>query len=330
MNRLRIFILVSLLLSVVAPLSSQVSQQVNRTSDGKYTVQTQVQEVVMSCTVLDKKGHLVTDLSRENFSVTEDRTKRPIVGLKHEDVPVSMAIIVDDSGSMRKKRPSVIEAALDLIRASNAEDEALIVHFSSQTFVDQDLTSDLSKLRIGLQQTANISGGGTALYDAVINSAGKLVRTARHHKQVLILVTDGDDNASVHELAEAVRSVQELDGPIVYAIGLLSETSGPEMHRSERALDKLADETGGIAFFPASVDEIGAIAAEVARDIRSQYTLAYRPPEPANSRQYRPVHVEAKTANGGKLVVRTRKGYTAGPSPLGNITLVKSPESPRQ
>jgi len=290
----------------VAPARATKLQQ---SSTGSYALQTGVEEVVLSCTVLDKDKHLVAGLKQQDFVVTEDKSLRPIIAFKHEDVPVSMALLVDDSASMRNARESVNLAALDLVKASNPVDEALVIHFSTQVFLDQDFSSNIDRLRQGLQASALVSGGGTALYDAVITAGARVAKTATHRKQVLIIVTDGEDNASIHTLEEAVRHVQDLNGPTIYPIGLLFDRKSGEASRSKKILQTLADETGGVAFFPGSVGEVDAVATEVAREIRNQYTIAYRPQRLDAATSFRVIHVKVKVPGLTNLVVHTRKGY---------------------
>jgi VWFA-related protein len=203
----------------------------------------------------------------------------------------------------------VNKSALDLIAASNPQDEAFVVNFSDEAFIDQEFTSDVNKLRDGLSHME--SRGGTALYDAVAASADKLVADAKHPKQVLILITDGEDNASSVNLEQTIGRVQRLSGPIIYSIGLLF---GDEMSRSEakharRALEMLSTETGGMAFFPKNIEQIDQVAAEVARDIRNQYTLGYHSTKPTTEPGFRRVEVQASGKGDGKLTVRTRTGY---------------------
>jgi len=215
--------------------------------------------------------------------------------------------VVDNSGSMSRKRPAVNKSALDLIAASNPQDEAFVVNFSDEAFIDQPFTSDLNKLREGLAHIE--SRGGTALYDAVVASADELAADAKRPKQVLVLITDGEDNASTLSLEQTIRRVQLLSGPVIYTIGLLfgDEMTRSEVHHARRALEMLSTETGGIAFFPKSIEQIDQIAAEVARDIRNQYTLVYHSTKPTTEPGFRRVQV---TADGkGKLIVRTRTGY---------------------
>jgi VWFA-related protein len=273
-----------------------------------YVLQANVEEVVLNCTVLDGT-RLVEDLKGENFQVFEDGTKQNIISFQHTDLPVSIALVIDNSGSMYRKRPSVNKSALDLIQVSNPQDEAFVVNFSDEAFIDQDFTSDLNKLRDGLSHID--SRGGTALYDAVVASADKLVADAKRPKQVIVIITDGEDNASTLNLEQTIRRVQELSGPVIYTIGLLfgDEMSHAEVRHARRALEMLSTETGGLAFFPKSMEDVDQIAAEVARDIRSQYTIGYHSTKPTTEPGFRHVQVTADEKGANKLTVRTRTGY---------------------
>jgi VWFA-related protein len=273
-----------------------------------YVLHTNVEEVVLNATVL-QGTQLVQNLKKENFEVFEDGVKQNIISFQHTDLPVSIALVVDNSGSMSKKRPSVNKSALDLVEASNPEDEAFVVNFSDEAYIDQEFTSNINKLRDGLSHIE--SRGGTALYDAVVASADKLVSDAKRPKQVLVLITDGEDNASTLTLEQTIRRVQELSGPVIYSIGLLfgDEMSHAEVRHARRALEMLSTETGGIAFFPKSIEQVDEIAAEVARDIRSQYTIGYHSSKATTEPGFRRVSVTAEAPGTGKLSVRTRTGY---------------------
>jgi Ca-activated chloride channel homolog len=280
-----------------------------------FVLHTDVEEVALNATVIEG-NKLVPDLKKENFEVYEDGTKQTILSFQHTDLPVSIAMVVDNSGSMSRKRPSVNKSALDLIEASNPQDEAFVVNFSDEAFIDQEFTSDVNKLRDGLGHIE--SRGGTALYDAVVASADKLAADAKRPKQVLILITDGEDNASTLNLEQTIRRVQQLSGPVIYSIGLLfgDEMSHGEVRHAQRALEMLSTETGGIAFFPRSIEQIDQIAAEVARDIRNQYTIGYRSTKPTTEPGFRRVQVKADAKGMGKLTVRTRTGYFPVVRPL--------------
>jgi Ca-activated chloride channel homolog len=273
-----------------------------------YVLRTDVEEVALNATVLDGT-RLVQNLKEENFDVYEDGVKQTLISFQHSDVPVSIALVVDNSGSMSRKRPSVNKSALDLVQASNPQDEAFVVNFSDEAFIDQEFTSDINKLRDGLSHIE--SRGGTALYDAVVASADKLVADAKRPKQVLVIITDGEDNASTLTLEQTIRRVQQLSGPEIYSIGLLfgDEMSRSEARHAHRALEMLSTETGGMAFFPRSIDQIDEVAAEVARDIRNQYTLGYHSTKPSTVPGFRRIQVTAEAKGMGKLTVRTRTGY---------------------
>jgi len=295
--------------SAGAQQPSQARETVQKGANGTYTLHANVTEVVLYATVVDKHGHLVTTLQKQNFSVKEDGVPQTISSLREEDVPVSMAILIDNSASMGSKRAAVNRAAIDLVRASNPQDEAFIVNFSDEAFLDQDFTSNIGLLEKGLSHID--SRGGTALYDAVIAAAGHLAEKAKRPKQVILIVTDGEDNSSSDTLEQTVKSVQKLDGPIVYSIGLLYNEPHGESGRARKALKTLSDQTGGIAFFPQSLAKVGPIAQEVARDIRRQYILGYHPSRPISQGGYRSIQVAAHAKGLGRLTVRTRAGYYA-------------------
>jgi VWFA-related protein len=218
---------------------------------------------------------------------------------------------------MRDKRAAVNAAALNLLRASNPQDATFIVNFSDHAILDQGFTSDIVALDRGLSHFD--SKGTTAMFDAVAASADELANHAKHPKQVLLVITDGADNASRLDMEQAIHRVQNLGGPVVYSVGLLFETDKEESQRARQALEIMSKETGGIAYFPSSLQDVDSIAVEVARDIRNQYTIGYHSTKPANLGGYRVVHVEARAPNHGKLIVRTRKGYYASKQAPQNI-----------
>jgi VWFA-related protein len=257
--------------------------------------------------VLDEKHRMVTDLARGDFAVYENGQPQPITGFHREDVPVSIGIVIDNSGSMRDKRPAVNQAALNLVRASNSQDEVFIVNFNDEYYLDQDFTASLPRLQDGLEKID--SRGGTALYDAIVASADHLEKNAKLDKRVILVVTDGEDNASRESLEQAIRHLDVENGPTVYTIGLLGDE---HQKRARRALQEISEHTGGISFFPKNLSEVDSISREVAHDIRSQYTIIYKPDQANLGGGYRTVKVQARAPGHGKLFVRTRTGYYAG------------------
>ena len=294
-----------------------------RGAGGRFTLTQNVNEVVLNVSVFDKQDRLINDLTKGDFKVWEDGVPQKIISVEHQDVPVSMGILIDNSGSMRDKRAAVNEAALDLVRASNPDDQAFVVNFSDVAYIDQDFTSSIAKLRDGLSHID--SRGGTALYDAVVASADHLEKYAKRPKQVLLVITDGVDNASSLDLEQTIRKVQDLQGPVVYTIGLLfgPETDPREAHRARRVLQLLSDDTGGLAFFPKNLSQVDPVAAEVAQDIRSQYTISYHSTKPMSVPGYRTIKVEAQARGYGRLIVRTRSGYYPTPATPAKLAAAK-------
>jgi len=277
--------------------------------NGRYTIHENAYEVRLNASVFDQSGRSIQTLDQGAFHIYEDGVPQTISSFRHEDLPVSLGILIDSSGSMYDKRAAVDEASLDLVKLSNPQDEAFLVDFSYEAFIDQDLTSDINKLQQGLSYVK--SAGGTAIYDALVASADYLTRNAKHPKQVLLIVTDGEDNASSATLDQAIRRIQDLDGPVVYCVGLLfgEDESKSDMRHARRVLETLAEETGGQAYFPRSLKEVDPIAREVANDIRTQYTITYHSTKAPELGGFRQIHVEAKEKGFSKLTVRTRSGY---------------------
>lgn len=277
-------------------------------SGDRFSIRVQAEEVTLQATVVDNKKHLVTSLVPGNFEVYEDGQVQHITSFRREDIPVSIGIVVDNSGSMRTKRAAVTKAVVNLVQASNPKDEVFIVNFSDEPFLDQPFTSKVDQMREALDRVD--SHGGTALYDAVIASADYLSKGGTRDKKVLLVVTDGDDNESRESLEQAVRTVGNEKGPTIYAIGILS----PEDRKrtAKRALEALSSQTGGVAFFPKDLVEVDEISQEVARDIRNQYTITYKPTNPRANGGYRQIKVVAREPGSKDLLtVRTRSGYFA-------------------
>jgi Ca-activated chloride channel homolog len=301
------------------PAGVQNKPEAPRTGrNGEYVFTAEVQEVQLHATVVDQHNRSVTGLNRNDFQVFEDGQPQQITQFGREDVPVSLGILIDNSGSMRDKRQAVNQAALNLIKASNPNDEVFVVNFNDEAYIDQDFTADLNKLREGLEHID--SRGGTAMYDAVVASADHLAKAGRKEKKVLLVVTDGEDNASRDTLEQAVRRVQDEKGPTIYTIGLLGSE---KQKRARRALEALSLQTGGVGYFPKDLAEVNDISLSIAHDIRSQYLIQYRPNRPQQTGDYRTVRVEAHAGGYGKLQVRTKTGYYAGQERAANTAANK-------
>jgi Ca-activated chloride channel homolog len=266
--------------------------------------------VVLHTSVLDDRGKFVDGLTEENFRVYEDKVEQKLSVFKREDIPVSMGLVIDNSGSMRDKRPRVNEAALTLVQSSNPQDEAFVVNFNDDFYLDldKDFSSSVPELKEALERID--ARGSTALYDAIIGSLDHLKKGSKE-KKVLLIVTDGEDNTSRNSLEKTVREIQKTD-TVIYTIGLLSQESKKSAKTAKRALTEIAQASGGVAFFPENVEDVHSICEQVAHDIRHQYTLAYYPSNAARDGSFRSVHVDVIPPRGhGKLVARTRNGYYA-------------------
>ncbi len=293
--------------TVQAPAGRPQGQEPSREDNGVFVFKKQVEEVVLHATVLDDKHRLVTGLTKNDFQVFEDGAPQQITSFRREDIPVALGIVIDNSGSMRDKRPAVNQAAVNLVRSSNPQDAVCVVNFNDEYYLDQDFTNQIPQLQEALARIE--SRGGTALYDAVVASAEHLKKNARLDKKVLLVVTDGEDNASRESLEQAIRRLQAENGPTVYTVGLLGEE---RQRRARRALTEMAEQTGGIAFFPKNLGEVDSITQSVAHDIRNQYTIGYKPVRPQAQGGYRTIKVDAHAPGYKRLMVRTRSGYYPG------------------
>ena len=289
------------------PAGRGQGQEPSREEGGVYVFKTRVEEVVLHATVIDDKHRLVTGLTKNDFQVFEDGAPQQITSFRREDIPVALGVVIDNSGSMRDKRPQVNQAAINLVRASNPQDEVFIVNFNDEYYLDQDFTSQVPQLKEALDRIE--SRGGTALYDAVVASADHLKKNGRLDKKVLLVVTDGEDNASRESLEQAIRRLQAENGPTVYTVGILGSE---KQRRARRALTEMAEQTGGVAFFPKDLGEVDSITQAVAHDIRNQYTIGYRPSNSRAQGGYRTIKVDARAPGYKHLQVRTRSGYYPG------------------
>jgi len=272
-----------------------------------FTFRTDTRLVDLHATVVDKAGHLVLNLPQSAFTVYENGVKQEVTTFRREDVPVSLGLVIDNSASMHEKRAKVGSAALALVKASNPEDEVFILNFNEETSIEADYTNDINKLADALK-TIN-SKGGTAMRDALRMGIEHLRHGGKKEKRILLVVTDGEDNASVETLDHVIQSAQQ-NGVIIYSIGLLSDDEPHEAERAKRALDALTFATGGQVWYPQELSEVDGIAREVAHEIRSQYILGYTPTNLAQDGTFRRIRVTLNAP--GDPTVRTRSGYYAG------------------
>src|SRR5258707_12050539 len=266
--------------------------------------------VVLHTTVIDDRQRFADGLKQENFRVFEDKVEQKLSVFKREDVPVSMGLVIDNSGSMREKRPRVNEAALTLVQASNPRDEAFVVNFNDDFYLDldKDFTSSIPELKEALERID--SRGSTALRDAIIGSLDHLKKGSKD-KKVLLVVTDGEDNASHNSLEKTLREIQKTD-TVIYTIGLLGSEGKKEAKRAKKVLQEIAAASGGVAYFPENVEDVHSICEQVAHDIRNQYTLPYYPSNPNRAGSFRAAPAEAIPPRApAKLLARSRNGSYA-------------------
>jgi VWFA-related protein len=263
--------------------------------------------VILSATVLDRHNALVSGLNKDNFQIHEDGVLQQIKNFSHEDIPVTVGILIDNSGSMGPKRADVIAAAMAFARSSNPQDQMFVVNFNDHVSFGlpprTPFTDQQDQLRAALSEITTI--GQTSLYDGVA-AALEHLKQGNRDKKVLILISDGGDNASKHTLAQVIDMAKH-SAAIIYAIGIFDEQDGDQ---NPGVLRRFAKETGGEAFFPESPRDITSICEGIASDIRTQYTLTYVPTVASQDGRYRAIEVKASTRGRGRLSVRTRTGYS--------------------
>jgi len=287
------------------PPEQQASPQQSEPEPGQFVFKKQVEEVVLRGVVVDQENNLVSNLRPDAFTIYEDGKLQKMTSFHQENAPLALGILIDNSGSMLPKRQKVNDAALTLVRSSNTQDEVFVVNFGEEYYLDQDFTSDVGKLKAALDRVE--TRGSTALYDAIVASAKHIRQDSTIQKRVLLVVTDGRDNASEESLEEAVRELQRRDGPVVYVIGFLDQTK--QAGAAMRALQTIASNTGGAAYFPRNLAEVDSITKSIAFDIRNQYVIGYKSSNPSEGHAFHTIEVQAHESSRRQLRVRTRTGY---------------------
>ncbi len=301
--------LLTFLLILVGACDGTQAPSAPKTQDaGPYRISVDVDLVVLHATVTGRRGNPVSGLREEDFQVYEDGVPQQLVLFRHEDIPVTVGLVVDHSGSMQRKIRDVVAAAGTFARSSNPDDQMFVVNFSDTASLGLPdhvrFTGNTSELEQAISGLATV--GKTALYDAISLSL-QHVEMGNRDKKALIVISDGGDNASTHSLAQIMRMSEE-SNTIIYTIGLFDEY---DEDRNPGVLKKLAQATGGEAFFPEEIGPVVGICKRIAQDIRSQYTLGYIPTNKKIDGTYRAVQVSARAPHRGSLFVRTRTGYIA-------------------
>lgn len=318
-----IFCCLNLMALVTASAAAPPNSRTAATSpkSNQFAINVNVNMVVLHASVLDHKGHLVNNLKASNFRVYEDGVLQHLAVFSHADIPVTMGIVIDDSGSMRDKRPSVDAAAYTFVKTSNPFDQVFVVNFNDEYYLDTpgNFATNKQQLKAALDKID--SRGGTALYDAVYASLDHL-KLGSHSKKVLLVITDGEDNASRYTFAQLIRHAEQSNA-VIYCIGLLGrerrgglfKIHGSGDRHAAKVLKELARATGGQAYFPKSLDQVEATCIKIAHDIRDQYTLAYYPTNAQRDGTYRSIRIKLVGPGTKHYIVRTRPGYYA---PKGN------------
>ena len=280
-----------------------------------FRISVDVSLVVLQATVRDREGHTVPNLSSQDFEVFEDGRLQPIRLFRHEDTPVTVGLVIDHSGSMSEKLGDVTAGARAFVKSSNSHDQMFVVDFNETVSLGlpQGIGFSDNADQLGNAIWARPAEGRTALYDAILSGLNRLGEGASD-KKVLIVISDGGDNASKSRL-DRVLKMAEQSSAVIYTIGLF-EPDDPDAN--PKVLRRLAQETGGQAFFPAKLSETVEICQRIARDIRDQYTIGYSSATDKRDGSYHKVRLTARAKADGKLSVRTRAGYsTEAPLPPG-------------
>lgn len=274
-----------------------------------FRISMNVDLVLLEATVRNRNGRVATGLLKKHFAVYEDGVLQSIRLFRHEDVPVRVGLVVDHSGSMRQKIAEVVAGARSFVKFSNPEDEMFVINFNEHVTLGSGgairfaTRSDELEYAISNSPTT----GKTALYDAITKALERL-KAGKKDKKVLIVISDGGDNASKQTLPELLK-LAEQSGALIYTIGVFDET---DRDRNPGVLRSFARTTGGEAFVPKETSEVVAICEQIAREIRSQYTIGYFSSKPGTSGSRHSIRVQAKDVDGKKLIVRTRAGYITG------------------
>jgi Ca-activated chloride channel homolog len=287
--------------------SSQALKQTNNAPDQGKGIRfgVDVDLVMMYTSAFDAAGKFVSGLEQKNFTVYEDGVEQKIASFTQEDVPVTMGILLDLSGSMSKSADKVNNAALAFIRASNPDDQVFLIGINDEAELLQDFTSDIDEIQDSLDNT--VVAGGTVLYDGIYLGVEK-AHAGNRGKKAIVVITDGEDHTSYFKLDELISKVQESDVQ-VFCIGFLGVKS--EFKRAKAALLRISEETGGKAFFPQDISGIDAIVAEIATDLRSQYSIGYTSSNATRDGSFRRVKIKLSGAKSSDINIRYKRGYFA-------------------
>lgn len=313
MNREKGKVALALLLLTVltCALSAQESRQ-NPKSEQQavHNLNVDVNLVLATATVTDRDGRYVTGLERENFKISEDKIPQDILQFSSEDIPVSVGIVFDVSGSMKDKLKTAVQAAITFLKGGNPDDEYFLVEFSDKP-TGSEFTSDIAKLQSRFMFSK--AKGRTALYDAVYMGLTKLEQ-GTNPKRALLLITDGEDNRSRYTFSNVKEFIKEKDVQM-YSIGISSGYSDASAEQGKALLRDLSSISGGESFFPSSIYHLEDTCRSIAKELKYQYVIGYRSTNTEKDGKFRKIKISAEYPN-NKLTVRHKQGYY-GPSPDG-------------
>ncbi len=310
-------VLIYFLLSIgVYPQTSEVNSSNPPPENKGYTIGVNVDLVLMYASVFDKNGHFAGGLKEENFKLYEDGVEQKIETFAQDDVPISIGILMDLSGSMKPKREQVDRAAEAFIRASNPQDEVFLIGFNDEVELLQDFTSDIDEITDSLDNT--IVSGGTSLYDAIYLGVQK-AQTGKMPKKAVVVISDGEDRDSYYKFTELIGKVQESDVQIFFVgfmdplpdKGFFGKWSKSAEEKERDNMERISKETGGNAFFPDKLSDIHEIVAEIAAELRSQYSLGYFSSNVNRDGTFRRVKIQLIGDSASKNRIRYRRGYFA-------------------
>lgn len=283
--------------------------------DKEGTIKLDTDLVLLDVSVVDITNNPVFDLKKEDFAVYEDKIQQTIEAVSREEVPLSFGMVIDTSGSMRSKLQIVSDSALDLVKQMRQDDEAFLAQFKAEPELVQDFTTDRRELEDAIGEL--FTSGGTSLLDAIIATADYAQEKGKRRRKALIVITDGlEKNSSVKE-KEVMDALKE-DEVQVYLVGFIDEEDSEKSYfgkspakKAKDLLTRLADDSGGRAFFPRDVSEMPAIAAQIAKELRTQYVVSYYPTNDKRDGTFRSLKVNVSPKGNRKLIARTRQGYYA-------------------
>jgi Ca-activated chloride channel homolog len=299
----------------IVPIQQGGDQKADEQDLGNETIKIDTEMVQLDVTVIDQNNNPIYGLGMDDFTVYEDKVKQRIEAVSREEIPISFGIVIDTSGSMRDKIKGVSDAAISIIRQKRPEDEGFVVQFKSETEIVEGFTQDESDLVTAIGDL--YTGGGTALLDAIILTSDYAHKEGKRRRKAIIVISDGLDKNSALKEKEVIEAIKENEVQL-YMIGFLEKDElqpnplyKSPVEKSKELLESLATDSGGRAFFPTSLNEIRAIAAEIAKDLRTQYVVSYYPSNEKRDGTFRAVEVDVNARAGQRMIARSKQGYYA-------------------